>query len=135
MFSNLKQHHIGCLVSSIGDFIKENCDIWPETNYSEIYSIKMQKVRVCFLNNVGGIKLELVEPGIENKPLIKMLAKGISYYHLAFVSQSYEKSVDELMKAGSHQVSEFMSEAFGGKRCSFFYHPQLKLIELIEDSF
>jgi methylmalonyl-CoA/ethylmalonyl-CoA epimerase len=132
MFGNLEQHHIGCLVSSIEDFIKDNRYIWPETNYSKIFSIKMQNVRVCFLNNVGGIKLELVEPAIDNKPLTKMLTKGFSYYHLAFISQSYEKSVDEFKKRGCYQLTEFLSEAFNGQRCSFFYHTQLKLIELIE---
>jgi hypothetical protein len=132
MFGNLEQHHIGCLVKSINSFKKDNCNIWSEADYSDTFTIKMQDVKVCFLKNREGIMLELVEPGIENKPLIKMLAKGISYYHLAFVSRVYEKSVHEFTETGCHQVSEFLSEAFGGKKCCFFYHPQLKLIELIE---
>jgi len=132
MFNNLKHHHIGCLVNSIDNFKNDNYHIWPETCYSEIFAIKMQQVRVCFLLDNGGFLLELIEPGIENIPLRKMLAKGFSYYHMAFLSSSYENSAAQFRTAGCHQVSEFLSEAFGGKRCSFFYHSQLKLIELIE---
>ena len=135
MFRHLKQHHIGCLVESINSFKMENKDIWIEKDYSEIFAIEMQDVKVCFIYNTGGVFIELVEPGIQNKPLIKMLAKGFSYYHLAFSSQSYEDSVNNFKKAGCHQLSEFSSEAFAGKRCSFFYHTQLKLIELIEDCY
>ena len=135
MFRHLKQHHIGCLVDSIDSFKKENKDIWIAKDYSEVYTIEIQDVKVCFIHNTGGVFIELVEPGIQNKPLIKMLAKGYSYYHLAFISQSYEDSVNNFKNAGCHQLSEFSSEAFAGKRCSFFYHSQLKLIELIENCY
>ncbi len=133
MFHNLEQHHIGCLVESIEEFKEANRNIWTEADYSKTFSITAQDVKVCFLNNAGGIKLELVEPGVQNKPLRKMLDKGISYYHLAFISKNYEKTVEDFRENGWHQLSEFLSEAFCGRRCCFFYHPQLKLIELIED--
>jgi methylmalonyl-CoA/ethylmalonyl-CoA epimerase len=132
MIKNLKQHHIGCLVSSIDEFKLENKSIWSEEDYSEVYTITKQDVKVCFIKGINGPYIELVEPGIENKPLKKMLDKGFSYYHIAFSSQQYEESVSDFIKANCHQLSEFVSEAFNGKRCSFFYHPQLKLIELIE---
>jgi methylmalonyl-CoA/ethylmalonyl-CoA epimerase len=135
MFGHLKQHHIGCLVESIESFKIENKDIWTAKDYSEVFTIEMQDVKVCFIHNTGGVLLELVEPGPQNRPLVKMLAKGVSYYHLAFISHSYEESVHNFKNAGCHQLSEFLSEAFAGKRCSFFYHPQLKLIELIEDCY
>ena len=133
MFRHLKQHHIGCLVKSIDSFKTENKDIWIAKDYSEVFTIEMQDVKVCFIHNTGGVLIELVEPGIQNKPLIKMLAKGVSYYHLAFISESYEDSINNFKNAGCHQLSEFSSEAFAGKRCSFFYHSQLKLIGLIEN--
>ena len=134
MLSNLKQHHVGCLVASIDDFKKENETLWKASDYSETYTIREQDVKVCFIQNTGGIFIELVEPGSENKPLSKMLAKGTSYYHIAFLSAHYDQSVKDFEEAHCHQLSEFHSEAFGGKRCSFFFHPQLKLIELIEDA-
>lgn len=132
MFNDLKQHHIGCLVASIDDFKKENESLWKAADYSETFTIEAQDVRVCFIQNDGGIFIELVEPGIQNKPLTKMLAKGTSYYHLAFLSANYDQSVQDFVNANCHQLTQFHSEAFHGKRCCFFYHPQLKLIELIE---
>lgn len=132
MFPELTQHHIGCLVDNIDEFKNNNLKIWQEADYSETYDIASQDVRVCFIHKTGGTLIELVEPGTQNKPLSKMLAKGVSYYHLAFTSKDYEKSVMDFKTADFHQLSEFHSEAFCGKRCSFFFHPQLKLIELIE---
>ena len=132
MFSDLRQHHIGCLVSSIDDFKDNNKAIWSEDDYSEVFHISSQDVKVCFIKKTGGIEIELVEPGAQNKPLTKLLSKGLSYYHLAFTSKQYDASVDRFKEAEIHQLVEFVSEAFNNKRCSFFYHNELKLIELIE---
>ncbi len=134
MFDNLKQHHIGCLVYSIDSFKNDNKNIWSEFDYSEVFTIDTQDVKVCFINKTGGAAIELVEPGSKNKPLNKMLSKGVSIYHLAFISHCYEASVHNFKVANCHQITEFFSEAFDGKRCSFFYHHQLKLIELIESN-
>lgn len=134
MFNGLQQHHIGCLVESIEEFQKENTIIWKASDYSEVFSIKAQDVKVCFINQPGGIKIELVEPGPNNKSLTKMLERGVSYYHLAFSSAAYDETVKTFEQANCRQLSEFSSEAFNGNRCCFFYHPQLKLIELIESN-
>ena len=131
MFKELKQHHIGCLVPNINDFKNENKNIWVESDYSEVFDIRAQDVKVCFIKN-GGITLELVEPGLSNDPLKRLLSKGVSYYHLAYSTEFYELSVSNFLAANCRQLSDFISEAFAGKRCSFFYHNQLKLIELIE---
>jgi hypothetical protein len=132
MLPELHQHHVGLLVSSIQEFKAENKYVWSDEKYSQIYSISSQDVKVCFLQNNNDTIIELVEPGSHNKPLEKLLSKGISFYHLGFVSDKYEASVESLIRSNCRQLSEFHSEAFNGKRCAFFYHPQLKLIELIE---
>ncbi len=132
MFSGLQQHHIGCLVASIDDFKTENIAVWSLSDYSDVYAIEAQDVKVCFIEQAGGIKIELVEPGINNRSLTKMLDKGISFYHLAYTSTTYDDAVKSFEEANCRQLSEFRSEAFNGKRCCFFYHPHLKLIELIE---
>jgi len=132
MFTGLQQHHIGCLVASIEEFKVENKGIWSMSEYSEVYTIEAQDVKVCFVEQSGGIKIELVEPGSNNRSLTKMLEKGTSFYHLAYTSTAYDDAVKSFEEANCRQLSEFRSEAFKGKRCCFFYHPQLKLIELIE---
>ena len=133
MFADLKQHHIGCLVTSIEDFKNENNDVWNEDKYSQVFLISSQDVKVCFLQMSSDTVLELVEPGSGNQPLAKLLTKGNTYYHIGFISYTYDQSVEMLIKSSFRQLSEFKSEAFNGKRCSFFYHPQIRLIELIEN--
>lgn len=132
MLPDLHQHHVGLLVSSIEDFKRENRSVWTEEKYSQTYFISSQHASVCFLHNSQDTCIELVEPGSDNKPLGKLLTKGFSFYHLGFISHTYEDSIEDLIRSNCRQLSEFHSEAFNGKRCTFFYHPQLKLIELIE---
>jgi methylmalonyl-CoA/ethylmalonyl-CoA epimerase len=132
MLPELDQHHVGILVSSIEDFKSENREVWTEDKYSDTYFISSQDVKVCFLQNCKDTRIELVEPGVHNKTLGKLLSKGFSFYHVGFISHTYENSVEHLIQSNCRQLSEFHSEAFNGKRCTFFYHPQLKLIELIE---
>ena len=132
MIKNLKQHHIGCLVHDIEAFKAENQAVWTADKYSQVFAIASQDVKVCFLQTTEDTRIELVEPGISNKPLSRLLTKGITYYHIGFISNSYDISVADLLNIRCIQISEFNSEAFEGKRCAFFYHPQLRLIELIE---
>jgi hypothetical protein len=112
--------------------MEENNKVWNADNYSQIYEVSTQDVKVCFLQFTVDTLIELVEPGVNNKPLSKLLSKGSGYYHIGFTSHAYDESVGKLMSSHCRQLSEFHSEAFNGKRCSFFYHPQLRLIELIE---
>lgn len=134
MFNGLQQHHIGCLVANIEEFKKENTGIWKASDYSDVFPIEAQDVKVCFIDQPNGIKIELVEPGPNNRSLSKMLDKGTSYYHLAFISSAYDEAVEAFEEANCRQLSEFRSEAFNGNRCCFFYHPHLKLVELIESN-
>ncbi|RYY10423.1 MAG: hypothetical protein EOO04_36905 [Chitinophagaceae bacterium] len=132
MISGLHQHHIGCLVESIEAFREENTATWSKADYSVVHTVSSQDVKVCFLQFSNDTIIELVEPGEANVPLAKMLKKGTTYYHVGFITDSYDKSVQRISDAGFRLLTEFSSEAFGGKRCSFYFHPQLKLIELIE---
>ena len=132
MFLNLQQHHVGCLVNNIEDFKNENISAWNEDIYSQIFTVSSQDVRVCFLQISPDTRIELVEPGSLNKPLGKLLNKGVNYYHIGFISFTYEQSVQTLITSNFRQLSEFRSEAFNDKRCAFFYHAGLGLLELIE---
>jgi hypothetical protein len=133
MFSDLKLHHNGCLVNNIEEFKSNNKLIWDETDYSDVFYIRAQDVSVCFIKNKTGSFLELVEPGATNHTLSRMLEKGIINYHLGYITSHYSLVIERCKQAGLHHVSEFNSEAFQDMRCSFFYHFQLGLIEIIED--
>jgi methylmalonyl-CoA/ethylmalonyl-CoA epimerase len=132
MFTGLRQHHIGCLVQNIADFRLENGNVWNDENYSQVYSISSQDVQVCFLQLSSDTCLELVQPGSSNGPLIKLLGKGITYYHIGFVTSEFDISLERLVSGNYKLLSVFDSEAFEGRRCAFLYHPQMRLLELIE---
>jgi len=132
MFPDLVQHHIGCLVASIAEFKTENSNVWDDDKFSRVYSVSSQDVKVCFLQISSDTCIELVEPGAANQPLSKLLTKGITYYHIGFKSDRFNESVNMLINSNCKFLSEFKSEAFAGKRCAFFYHPHIRLIELIE---
>lgn len=132
MIPGLRQHHIGCLVENIETFKIENDFHWSGSSYSAVYAVSNQDVKVCFLQFSDDTVIELVEPGPGNLSLLKMIQKGNSFYHLGFITDAYDQSVEKLSEAGFRQISEFSSEAFSGNRCAFFFHPQLRLIELIE---
>ena len=132
MFPELKQHHIGCLVESIDEFKIENENVWDAEKYSQTFFVSSQDVQVCFLQMSSDTCLELVQPGTSNKPLSRLLSKSLTYYHIGFITRQFDDSVKRMIDSNYKLLSVFDSEAFGGKRCAFFYHPQIHLIELIE---
>ena len=132
MLPELTQHHIGCLVESIAEFRILNSGIWSDDRYSPVYDVSSQDVKVCFLKMTEDTRLELVEPGTGNLALLKLRSKGLTYYHIAFETKSFDESVKKLVELNCKFLTEFKSEAFDGKRCGFLYHPDIRLIELIE---
>ena len=95
-------------------------------------TVNAQKVRVCFLALGNGTFIEFVEPAPDNAFLLRLLRKGISYYHVGYTCANLEAEAQHLTAAGAHELIRFASEAFGGRRCIFFMTTQQQMIELIE---
>ena len=126
----MKFHHIGYVVKDLNSAIEE----WSKFGFSlasKTYVIAEQKVKVCFLQNYGDSHIELVQPDGENTALTRYLKGKVKYYHLAYISSEYSGKCNEFIENGAHLLSEFSSEAFAGKRCSFFLMPDSNLIEII----
>jgi hypothetical protein len=129
---DLKMHHVGCLVDSIFNTFQSYQFLYPNAQLSTIYSIDSQKVKVAFLDLGSDVFIELVEVAEENSSLIKMMKKGVSFYHLAFIDSNFDERLDFLQNQNFRLISIFNSEAFENKRCAFLYSPEMQLIEIIE---
>ena len=129
----MRFHHLGCLVNRIEEAIEQYRQMHGQNLVaSNMYTIKDQQVRVCFLNITENMLLEFVEVDEENKTLGRMMRKGITFYHLGYKVIKIDESINRLLNDGYRLVNSFNSEAFEGKKCAFLISPQQHLIELIQ---
>jgi methylmalonyl-CoA/ethylmalonyl-CoA epimerase len=123
-------HHVGCAVDSIKDYLKLYRESLGFTQVSEIILVKAQDVQVCFVEIGPGSYIELIEPISDHSPLEKF--KRIGYYHICFLVEDIDQTVEQLTSQGFLLISLFPSEAFNNRRCSFLVNPFGHLIELAE---
>lgn len=128
----LEFHHVGELVEDIDAAILSYKLLFGERNISEKFYISSQGVNVCFVNVGNNGFIEIIQPCNENTRFNKMFKKGISYYHVAYLSDNFDKIRETLCALNYKNFNEFSSEAFKDSRCQFFYSPEGHLIELIE---
>lgn len=95
-------------------------------------TVKEQKVRISFRPLGSGSFLELVEPAPDNAFLLRLLRRGVNYYHLGYMCKNVNESVGALVANGAHELNRFQSEAFGGRLCVFLITTNGEIIELIE---
>ena len=130
----LNFHHVGCLVEDISAALKSYTGTSLEDNASDAVTVSAQKVRVCFLALGNGTYIEFVEPAPENAFLLRMLRKGISYYHVGYTCANVDAEAQLLVTAGAHELTRFASEAFAGRTCVFLITAQQQMIELIQSA-
>ncbi len=126
----MRFHHMGCAVKSIAATLPAYRPLFP--NISEPVLVGTQHVRVCFIELSPGSYLELVEPAAGDSMVDSLLRKGFSYYHTGFMTDDFDADVSQLVSQGASPMEVFYSEAFGGRRCQFFFNAAYHLIELME---
>ncbi len=132
MIENARLHHVGCLVADLKTAMKEHHSLWLNAQVSEVYDVKEQQVKVCFLRtHPDEAAVEIVEPA-GGSSLHALLRRGISLYHLAYEVPDFDAALKQAQAAGARCMKPFVSEAFGGRRCVFMYTSSGQLIELIE---
>jgi methylmalonyl-CoA/ethylmalonyl-CoA epimerase len=126
-------HHIGIVVKDIEEAVNNYSLIFGRENISEIYTLKSQKVKECFVKNGENCYIGLVSPDGNDSIVNNLLKKGISYYHLAYKVKNIYNSIKYLESLHYKALQVFNSEAFDEKPCVFLFSPEAHLIELIED--
>lgn len=129
---NMTFHHVGCVTNNMAESINSYKNSLGFRNISEVYEIKNQQVKVCFVETGPGIYLELVEPLGEGASLKKIMKSNNPYYHIGYLVDNVQLAIEELQKDGLYLVNSFRSEAFRNKYCAFLYTTNMHLIELIE---
>jgi methylmalonyl-CoA/ethylmalonyl-CoA epimerase len=128
-------HHIGYVVPSIAAagarFAKSLGAVWDE----RIIHDPLQKVFVSFLTQgiELALKIELVEPGGEDSPVLEFLKRGGGLHHLCFEVDDLDLQIQQ-MRAGRSMLARapLPAVAFDGRRIGWMLTPDRLLVEYLE---
>ncbi|MCK4395062.1 methylmalonyl-CoA epimerase [candidate division WOR-3 bacterium] len=96
--------------------------------------IEKQKIKLATIN-LGGIKIELIEPLDKNSTVAKFIMKrGEGIHHIAFKVKKIEKVMNELRKRGVKILNREPRKGMKGKKIVFISPRNVAgtLIELCE---
>ena len=125
----MKIHHIGIACNDIEIKIQEIKNIQEVYFCSEIIFDEQQSATVCLLKPKEGLPIELVS----GKPVLNLLKRGLTYYHLGYSVSNITEESKRLRGAGVIPVTvPKPAILFDNRLVAFFYSPY-GLIELIEE--
>ena len=114
--------HLGLALQSINDVTDGVKSVKEDT----------QKVSVAFIQ-IGGIKIELIEPLNENSPILTNLKNGQKLVHMCFRVPNIDASIQKARKFGFHCIRKAVSAvAFNNKNIAWLYSRTYGLVELLE---
>ncbi len=130
----MKIHHIGIAVDSLGAAVPAFEKILGEKASAQ-ETVDDQKVQVAVFQ-IGGCRIELLEPTSPDSPVAKFLAKrGPGIHHLALAVPDLGARLPELQRNGIRLVDQGPRRGAGNERIAFL-HPSSTsgvLIELVEE--
>ena len=129
---NLTFHHVGCLTHDIEQSKQIYVEKFGLGAVSQTYDISSQAVKVCFITLGPGNFLELIEPTGENPSLNKIMKSKNPFYHLGFLTDDIDKTIEGMVADGCYLVNTVISEAYENKKAAFIYTEEMHLIELIQ---
>ena len=114
--------HVAIAVPSLDEAVPFYRDVLglPFLYFEEVTD---QKVRVaCF--DLGGMRLELLQPTSEDSPISKFLAsRGGGLHHLAFRTEDVQGELDRVRKEGVRLIDETPRIGAGNMKIAFL-HPK-----------
>jgi len=126
----MKLGHIGIAVRCI----EERLELWRDIlglRVEMIEEVPQQKVRVVMLD-VGGVRVELLEPMADDSPIAKFIEKrGEGLHHLSFEVDDIEQEIKELKGKNLRMIDEVPREGAHGSKIAFI-HPASTGSVLIE---
>lgn len=112
--------HIGIAVESLKSAREVFDKLFGSPSGTE--EIDSQKVRVCFYN-IGGVRIELIEPTSDDSPIAKFLQKrGQGVHHIAFLVRDIESALTTLANQGFRLIDE-RPRSGAHNRLVAFLHP------------
>ena len=127
-------HHVGIVVPKIQDSIGELTKFLNFDTIGIPTLVGSQKVNVCFLN-IGGFRLELIEPVEEDSPISDFVSDGGGFHHICFEVDDIQKEVEKMVKNGARIIVEPV-KGFDDRLIAFLLlnmkNTNCNLIELVE---
>lgn len=130
----MKFHHIGIVVADASEAIKELTQFITFDTYYKNLGVTSQKVDVHFLQ-IGGTRIELVEPYAVDSLVYKYSQKGGGFHHLCFEVENLQESFEQMVMQGAKPIVKPII-GFEDRLTAFLFLPLTKmncnLIELAE---
>ena len=124
-------HHVGVACRSIETELRA----WIQLGYrpeGAVFEDPIQKIRGLFVVGCGP-RLELLEPEGEGSPVAGYVARGVKFYHQAFIARDFDGALADLGRIGAKLVAgPSPAVAFQGRRIAFLMAPGMNLIEIVE---
>jgi methylmalonyl-CoA/ethylmalonyl-CoA epimerase len=127
-------HHIGFIVSDIGQtidgFLRSLHASWDGI----IFEDPIQRVKVAFLSTgAGDGQIELVEPAGEGSPVSRFLALGGGLHHLCYEVDDLDLHLSEMRRRRAIIVRKPQpAVAFSGRRIAWVITAEKLLLEFVE---
>lgn len=130
----MKIHHVGIFVKKISDFKKFFNRKVSITYSSKITLDKNLGVKIKFIKFKGSNQLfEIIEPYGKKNPVTPILkSKNNTINHLAFLSNSFQKDIDDLVTKNCYPISRIAESKFFKSNIVFLMSPFNFIIELID---
>jgi methylmalonyl-CoA epimerase len=130
---DLRFHHVGVAVRSIERALRYYLDVFGFRRISDTIDVDPEHVKVCFLEDGNGVKIELVEGVGDESPVRELLRRpGAGTYHICYQVKDIDRTVDELKNRGFRPFRRFEVENSGPRRFAFLLTPDRQLFELCE---
>jgi methylmalonyl-CoA/ethylmalonyl-CoA epimerase len=125
--------HIGIVVPSLEDGIKQWEDLFGYKKNSDIVVNTRQMVRVVFLAKKNSLTIKLIEPSEPASPVSAFARRGGGLHHLCFRCEDLNVEVPLLKNKGARfLVPPQPGEAFGNKDIAFLLAQYNLNVELID---
>jgi methylmalonyl-CoA/ethylmalonyl-CoA epimerase len=125
--------HIGIVVPSLGDGIKQWEDLFGYKKNSDIVMNTRQMVRVVFLAKKNSLTVKLIEPSEPASPVSAFARRGGGLHHLCFRCEDLNVEIPLLKTKGARfLVPPQPGEAFGNKDIASFLAQNNLNVELID---
>lgn len=127
--------HVGIAVKDIDQSLAQYTELFGYRLVSGPFDDPEQQARVAFIrsDDPTDTLLELVAPLDEQSQVQRVLAKGLSLYHICYEVPDIQQAIDHLREQKCLLVSgPTPAVAYEGRPIAWLYTPNRQLTELVE---